>query len=1303
MLIAMLFSLLTPATSAAAQTESVNSKGISPEGMLNPDGTLNLEKGYSGSLDLSGYSVEIDPVRGPVFGAERSGEANPQAAVTPGDWAAVGDGGGVLNGSIWALAVNGTDVYVGGQFTNAANIGEADYVAKWDGTNWSALGGNGAGGGSLNSSINSIVVSGTDVYVGGNFSNVNNGGVLLSAAAYIAKWNGTDWSALGSNGAGGKSLNSAVSSLAVSGTDLYVGGQFTNVNNNGTVLTAADYIARWDGANWSALGSNGAGEGSISGAYIAALAVSGTDLYVGGYFLDVNNNGTVLTAADRVAKWDGANWSALGSNGSGNGSITSGTVYSLAASGSDVYVGGQFTDVNNNGTVLTSADWAVKWDGANWSALGSNGAGNGSLNNTAHSFFVMGTDVYVGGVFTNVNTNGTVLGAADYLAKWNGSSWSAIGSNGSGDGAILNNGGSFIMTIAMQGGNLLAGGGFYDLSNGGTVSPQADFLAQWDGANWSSLGTAANGALVNGYASSQVYAIFVDDTDVYVGGQFENVSNHGVNLIAGDYIAKWDGTNWSALGSDGAGDGSLSNEVKAMAKVGTDLYVGGTFTNVNNNGISLPEADYIAKWDGTNWSALGSNGAGNGSLSSSGFVYSLAVIGTDLYVGGNFTNVNNNGGLLLEADYVAKWDGTNWSALGNNGLLDGALGAFVSALAVSGSDLFVGGYFTNAASIAAADYIAKWDGSSWSALGNNGSGDGSLNKYVNAIAVNGTDVYSGGAFTNVNNNGTILNTADLIAKWDGTNWSALGGNGFGDGIFCIACGQSVRTIVVQGTDIFVGGPFKNISSNGVILSSADYVAKWDGSSWSALGSNGIGDGSIAPNSDVNELAIQGNNLLVGGRFSDVNNNGLVVNEADYLAAYGITSGGVDLTPPTVVSVTRLDPSPSSAATVRFFVTFSEIVGGLDLSDFFVTTSGVSDTQVIGWDGCSGATCAVVVDTGAGNGTIRLDVLDDDTIKDASNNPLGGVGLGNGDFTTGEVYTIADITPPQVEAIVRSYPNPINEVTIDYQVIFSEATTGVDINDFDLTISGISGAAVDDVAGTGKYYTVRVTTGTGSGTIRLNLIDNNTIFDVVSNPLGGAGSENGNFLNGESYNVRTTTFGDVPEDYWAWHFIERLSAAGITGGCGNGNYCPQNSVTRAQMAVFLLRGIHGPSYSPPVVGVSTSFNDVPTDYWSASWIKQLAAEGITGGCGNGNYCPETIVTRAQMAVFLLRAKYTSAYTPPSATGDFTDVPLDYWSAAWIEQLAAEGITGGCGAGLYCPDNNVTRDQMAIFLVRTFNLP
>ncbi len=183
------------------------------------------------------------------------------------------------------------------------------------------------------------------------------------------------------------------------------------------------------------------------------------------------------------------------------------------------------------------------------------------------------------------------------------------------------------------------------------------------------------------------------------------------------------------------------------------------------------------------------------------------------------------------------------------------------------------------------------------------------------------------------------------------------------------------------------------------------------------------------------------------------------------------------------------------------------------------------------------------------------------------------------------------------------------------------------------------------------------------------------------------------------------FFDVPVDYWANSFIERLYAAGITGGCSLSPlmYCPEVNVNRAQMAVFLLRGEHGSAYVPPAVGSGTGFTDVPADHWAAAWIKQLALEGITSGCGPSLYCPETSVTRDQMAVFLLRAEHGASYTPPPAAGAFTDVPTTHWAAPWIEQLAIEGITGGCGADTYCPSTPVTRAQMAVFLVRAFGLP
>ena len=182
-----------------------------------------------------------------------------------------------------------------------------------------------------------------------------------------------------------------------------------------------------------------------------------------------------------------------------------------------------------------------------------------------------------------------------------------------------------------------------------------------------------------------------------------------------------------------------------------------------------------------------------------------------------------------------------------------------------------------------------------------------------------------------------------------------------------------------------------------------------------------------------------------------------------------------------------------------------------------------------------------------------------------------------------------------------------------------------------------------------------------------------------------------------------TFLDVPFSHWSWPFIEALENSGMSGGCGSGNYCPQNDVTRAEMAVFLVRGVHGSNYNPPAAS-GTVFQDVPASYWAAAFIEQLYRDGFTGGCRPGFYCPTNSVNRAEMAVFLVKARHGVGFTPPPATGTvFADVPASHWAAPFIEQIFRDGITAGCGSGSYCPNGIVSREQMAAFLARTFNLP
>ena len=181
-----------------------------------------------------------------------------------------------------------------------------------------------------------------------------------------------------------------------------------------------------------------------------------------------------------------------------------------------------------------------------------------------------------------------------------------------------------------------------------------------------------------------------------------------------------------------------------------------------------------------------------------------------------------------------------------------------------------------------------------------------------------------------------------------------------------------------------------------------------------------------------------------------------------------------------------------------------------------------------------------------------------------------------------------------------------------------------------------------------------------------------------------------------------SFTDVPRSHWAYRYVETILHSGVTAGCGASAYCPDTSLTRAEMAVLLLAASHGPGWTPPPA-TGAVFTDVPADHWAGAFIEALAAEGITSGCGPGIYCPGDPITRAEMAVFLLVAEHGSGWAPPSPTGTvFGDVPADHWAGAFIEALAAEGTTSGCGGGNYCPDSPVSRAEMAVFLTTTFGL-
>ena len=181
------------------------------------------------------------------------------------------------------------------------------------------------------------------------------------------------------------------------------------------------------------------------------------------------------------------------------------------------------------------------------------------------------------------------------------------------------------------------------------------------------------------------------------------------------------------------------------------------------------------------------------------------------------------------------------------------------------------------------------------------------------------------------------------------------------------------------------------------------------------------------------------------------------------------------------------------------------------------------------------------------------------------------------------------------------------------------------------------------------------------------------------------------------------FLDVPPPHMFHDFVNTIARAGVTVGCGTGNFCPGAPNTREQMAVFVLKSKFGKDHTPPAaVGL---FPDVPVDSPFAPWVEELSTLHITAGCGGGQFCPQQPVTRAQMAVFLLKTLLGYDYVPPAATGTlFGDVPADSVAADWVEDLFHRGLTGGCQASplLFCPSTPVTRGQMAVLLVRTFGL-
>lgn len=657
-------------------------------------------------------------------------------------------GGPSLDGPVTAVAVapDGS-FYVAGEFSHAGGTPAAT-VARWDGTQWSALGG-GLGGDAPEYTIDRVLALGPDgsLYAGGSFTTA--GGATANG---VARWDGAAWHAVGGgvSGSMGASFTLAVYALAF-GRDgsLYVGGQFVTAGG-----VSASSVARWDGTAWTALGSG-------VGGTVRSLAVGADGLvYVGGSFTRAGE-----VAASRVARWDGAAWSALESG-------TNSTVQSLAigADGS-LYAGGAFSTAGGVAAVRVA-----RWNGTAWSALGSGVTGQSTVSTLAAT-----TDgsVYAGGYF---QAAGGV--PVQNIARWDGAVWSTV--EGGVDREV------FALTAA-PGGGLVAGGRFS--AAGGQA---ANAVARWNGTAWTGFGSAFFGSAMIAFARAP-------NGDAYVGGSFGTVGD-----VVASGIARWDGAAWHALGTGFGLTYGFVGDI-ALAPNG-DVYAAGDFTQVG--GVAAID---VARWDGAAWRAIGS-GVRPGLLSA---VYAVAV-GPDgtPYVGGRNRD-----------ERVYAWSGAAWVQVGaglRGNIWDLAFGP--------DGHLYAGGELLTPVGERRNGAVARWDGTTWRIIGTANPGRAGP---VFALAFDRAGhLYAGGYFSGMDG-GSALN----VARWDGTAWHALGN---ADDV----PGHINALHVASDGRLYAGGYDYERAGRDLI--------RWDGTAWTRLGPT---DGNVWAITEAGA-----GEMLVGGYF-----------------------------------------------------------------------------------------------------------------------------------------------------------------------------------------------------------------------------------------------------------------------------------------------------------------------------------------------------------------------------------------------------------------------------------------------------
>ncbi len=327
----------------------------------------------------------------------------------------------------------------------------------------------------------------------------------------------------------------------------------------------------------------------------------------------------------------------------------------------------------------------------------------------------------------------------------------------------------------------------------------------------------------------------------------------------------------------------------------------------------------------------------------------------------------------------------------------------------------------------------------------------------------------------------------------------------------------------------------------------------------------------------------------------------------------------------------------------------------------LTATAASNSTFGGWSGdCSGtsSTCTVTMDASK-KVTASFDI--------GTTQCTYTISVARQTFSSAAGTGIVTLTPSRTNCIAEW------NLTSDSSWINFTYTCGAGI----CTSRSISGRG----GGTASFR-VDANSGTTPRTGTISLTGGNSV--TIRQDAGGSCTQCG------------ISFTDVPTSSFSYNEILAIGCAGITQGCGVNLYCPSHNVSRAQMAAFIVRAKVG---EPPADYCSSGsgFNDVSSSDVFCKYIKRLSELQITTGCGNGNYCPSDVVTRGQMAAFIIRALYGENFSY-TTTPYFSDVPSSHVFFKYVQKMKDEGYT--MVTGTYNVDGTVTREQMAAFLYRAF---